>query len=83
MQRFNVPMVSLGDAINHEQNFKDFCKRPRFQSKIRDKFGFRFLVNVTKLIKSCPDCIEKVDIYQIRSILYLNCLKMIEKVKIN
>ena len=38
---------------------------------------------MTKSIKLCPDCIEKVDIYLNRSILYQNCLKLIKKVWIN
>ena len=35
----------------------------RFQLKIWDEFGSGFFILAMKLIKSCPDCIEKVYIY--------------------
>ena len=57
-------MLSLGDAIVLQKKFKRFGNHLRFQSKIRDKFGSRFLIVATKSIKSCPDCIEKVEIFK-------------------
>ena len=50
--------VSIGHAINPDKNFERFLNRLEFQSKIGDKFGSRFLIVVTKLIKTCPILID-------------------------
>ena len=54
-----------------------------FNQLFGSKFEAGFKIVTTKLIKSCLDCIEKVDIYWNRLVLYQSCLKMIKKVKIN
>ena len=60
------------DYINLEPNFTKFRKCLRFLLKIWYKFWTGFLIVVTKLIKSCSDCIKKINIYWNRSILYQN-----------
>ena len=75
--------LSLGNAIDLDLNFENFCNCLRFHSKIRDEFGSGFIIVATKSIKSCTDCIEKNGIYRNRLILYQNCSKLIKQFKIN
>ena len=74
--------VSLGDAIDLEQNFKRFGNRLRFQSKIRDKFGSGLLLVTTTSIKSATNIIEKLEFNQ-KVIEFLSKLFKIDPKSLN